>query len=275
MTKHVVIAGYGYLGKELARLFLEHNFRVTVIKRTQIEKVDGINFVYTDICDLKKRHIPQADLAFYLLSPDSFSECEYDKTFVKGISAFCNALNGANVEKIIFSSSTSVYEQKDGSIVNEKTKTNPKMFPGKKILEGEKILESIDIDTFCLRFSGIYGPGRDKIVNTINKVNNLYSFSNRIHKEDACKILFYFANNDIKPGTYIATDCLPEKYINIASWLKICIKPEHQKTKREISNKRLSNAKLLSTGYKFIYPSYREGFQHIKNQLNDQSHPPE
>ncbi len=261
MQERVLIAGFGYLGKKLAQILLEQNYLVYAIKRQKIDDEQNITFIYGDVNDLSADDIPEIDYAFFLLAPNNFSEDNYRRTYIDSLLSFCNIIKKKKVKKVLFSSSTSMYEQTDGSLVSEETNVNPQNFPGRIMLEAENILKDNCENPIIARLSGIYGRERGDIYKTLDNVANPLFYSNRIHQEDACSALLYLMKTEKTHETFIITDSNPEQYKNIATWLERGTKINpHPK---RYSNKRLSNAKLIETGFKFKYPSYKEGLKDI------------
>ena len=261
MQERVLIAGFGYLGRKLAHILIENNYLVYAIKRQKIEDEQNVHLIYSDINNLTADDIPDIDYAFFLLAPNSFNEENYRRTYIDSLLSFCNIMKQKKVKKVIFSSSTSMYEHTDGCIVNEETNVDPQKFPGKIMLEAESILKENCDNPIIARLSGIYGKERGDIYKTLENVANPLFYSNRIHQEDACNALFYLMKKCKTPETIIITDSNPEQYKNIASWLNI--EPKINPNPKRFSNKRLSNAKLIATGFKFKYPSYKEGLSDI------------
>jgi nucleoside-diphosphate-sugar epimerase len=263
MNEKILIAGYGYLGKYLANELVKNNNTVNVIKRSHIDTENGINFIFKDINSIQANDIPDIDYIFYLLAPNSFNEQEYLKTYVNGLTRLCKALKNQHIKRLIFISSTSVYEQNDTSIVDENSAAEPNNFPGKTMLAAEKVLKESKINYIIARLSGIYGPHRPGI--NISRPDEF--FSNRIHVHDACNALIHLMKLKDPYDIYITTDCAPSKYKDIKNWLhQNQIIPNQKPTKRALTNKRLSNKRLLESGFSFTYPSYKEGLKSIITQ---------
>mgnify|MGYP002400673341 CR=1 FL=1 len=63
-------------------------------------------------------------------------------------------------DRFLYVSSTSVYGQADGSVVDETSPTEPLGDSGRTVLEAERLLQALLPSAIGLRFAGIYGPGR-------------------------------------------------------------------------------------------------------------------
>ena len=74
------------------------------------------------------------------------------------------ALKGGNLKRAILFP-VSVYHQMDGSWVDETSPTEPTSFGGKELLAAENALLSSNVPGTVVRFTGIYGPDRTRMIN--------------------------------------------------------------------------------------------------------------
>ncbi len=85
-------------------------------------------------------------------------------TYLDGVEHLLRASEGTELRRIIFTSSSSVYGQTDGSWVDETSPTVPTTESGKVLLEAEtRLLAGCaprNIDATVVRLTGIHGPGR-------------------------------------------------------------------------------------------------------------------
>src|SRR4029077_9380984 len=101
--------------------------------------------------------------------------------------------------KMLFTSSTSVYAQRDSSWVTEESETKPLRETSRILLEVEKLI--LEKGGIVARLAGIYGPGRSalltKFVNgtaTIAPSND--RFVNQVHRDDIASALFLLLNRE-------------------------------------------------------------------------------
>ncbi|MGR6871864.1 SDR family NAD(P)-dependent oxidoreductase [Pseudomonas sp. HK3] len=217
----------------------------------------------------------------YSIASPEFSEEGYDKYYVHGLVHILALLKQqhAQPKRVIFVSSTSVYSQHDGSWVDELTEATPTAFAGRKMLEAESKLQGSDYSHTLVRFSGIYGPGRTRLINQAKGGSHCEPepdlWTNRIHRDDCIGVLEFIIEQDIagKPldELYIGTDSVPTTFFEILEWLKDRIsdvEPDHdvpEATRR--GNKRLSNKRLLKAGYQFKYEYYQKGYEEILTDM--------
>lgn len=101
--------------------------------------------------------------AYLLVAPGSRSR-GYREVYLEGLEHFLRAVGDTGVERVIYTSSSSVYGQDDGSWVDETSPLEPRAEGGKTLLEAERTLlrgaGERGLSATVLRLSGIHGPGR-------------------------------------------------------------------------------------------------------------------
>jgi len=127
-----------------------------------------------------------------------------------------------------------------------------------------------------VRFSGIYGPGRtrmlDQIVAGKGRPAQPQQWSNRIYSEDCAGVLAHlvreFGAGKALESVYIATDSAPVTQHDLRIWLAQQLDVELQdEIVEQKAIRRCSNQRLLDSGYQFLYPSYKEGYQSLIDAL--------
>ncbi|HBM42679.1 MAG TPA: NAD(P)-dependent oxidoreductase, partial [Halomonas sp.] len=126
-----------------------------------------------------------------------------------------------------------------------------------------------------VRFSGIYGPGRDRLIHQVAEGRiaavTPVIYSNRIHRDDCTGILAHLIRCQ-ESGTpladlYLGSDCEPVTLHNVMAWLAKQLKVESTDTMqsplRRRASKRCDNRRILETGYTFRYPTYKEGYAQV------------
>lgn len=195
--QQIVIAGCGYIGAKVARLWKQRGAQVTCLVRTA-EKIPGLQSEgYTagifSLDDPAALALPETSnsIVYYLAPPpgggihDSRARC------------FISALaTSGTPEKIIYMSATSVYSETRGGIVHEESPTEPPAATGKRRLDAEQAFLEYGRQTgtrvIILRVSGIYGPGRLPLMQLTHGHPLLREEesgpSNRIHADDLSAI---------------------------------------------------------------------------------------
>jgi nucleoside-diphosphate-sugar epimerase len=174
---------------------------------------------------------------------------------------------------LLLASSTSVYHQQDGSWVDETSATEPSGFAGRIQLEAETLALASQIPSSVVRFAGIYGPGRERLLSRLRQgyivASDSQNYSNRIHSHDCAGILAHLLAMQQRgvalESHYLAVDCAPTPLREVCEWLASNIGVDPATLQEDAApmrggNKRCSNRRLLQTGYRFVYPDYQAGF---------------
>jgi nucleoside-diphosphate-sugar epimerase len=179
---------------------------------------------------------------------------------------------------IIWVSSTSVYGDCAGGWVDETTKAIPVTFSGEILLQAEKIIKDLPCQSTVVRFSGIYGPGRSRLLSQVRSGRGRpqmpQQWSNRIHADDCGGVLAHLINlfESGKPieQVYLASDCQPVTQHEIRRWLAQRLSVDLVEESVAVGLvRRCSNRLLLESGFNFKYPSFREGYAAlIENESN-------
>ena len=214
-----------------------------------------------------------ANTLVYSLAADSFNEESYLNAYVTGLNNTIQACDFGQIKRLIFISSTAVYHQNDGSQVDELSPTAPQRFNGKVMLEAEKLALATGVGT-ALRLSGIYGPGRLRLIDRVGKGHcsdeSSAIWSNRIHVEDCAGVIAHLVKQDSLPEIILGSDSLPATSTDVETFIaeqlgieKQYADPNSKRPKRIAGSKRCDNRMLLGTGYQFTHPDYRSGYKSL------------
>lgn len=275
----ILIIGCGAIGFKLATLLSKNNLTVVGLKRTvPVQKPDKWDLFLADIAIEKElEKLPtDFDQVFFIVSPNQRGEESYRKIYQTGLTNLIKHFTKSNSKPHwIFVSSTCVYHQSQGEWVDEKSATQPISITSKLIYEAEQTLLSNYPASTIVRFSGIYGPNRRRLIEIANshpiiQYHPSY-FTNRIHEQDCIGILQFLLQQKLNgvylENYYLASDDKPVTQWEIITWLteKMQVKPPMVKPKENFSsmNKRCSNQRLKTLGYQFQFPSYEDGYKKI------------
>lgn len=208
------------------------------------------------------------------LTPSNYGEQGYRDSYLACAEALVEIMpNYSPSSRIIFVSSTSVYPENSGNWVTENSDCNASSVTGKVLVEAENALANSDIRHCNLRFSGIYGPGRTRLIEMTKSgriaPNSPRHWTNRIHADDCAGVLDFLLTlpDEKMPDCLIGTDCNPvpkhdvQKFIANELEVDVPSAIENPGDNQMETGKRCSNKLLLELGYKFLYPGYREGFR--------------
>jgi nucleoside-diphosphate-sugar epimerase len=273
---NVLIAGCGYVGSALAERLVADGLRVWGLRRSPKRLPERVHPVPADLSDPDSLAALPKDLdyIFYTAAAGGYDENRYRTAYVEGPRNLLAALKRQQhpIKHLFFTSSTGVYAQQDGEWVDEASPTEPAHFSGTALLEGEGVFRDGPYPSTSVRLGGIYGPGR---LQTLERVRDRVvtcpaepTYVNLIHRDDCAGVLHHLMRVESPDEVYLGVDCKPAERGAMYRWLANLLGVPEPPTegaepdgRRARGNKRCSNARLLATGYTFLFPTYREGFQ--------------
>lgn len=269
----ILIAGCGDVGTALSIQLSDQGHSVYGLRRSIKTLPDSITPIAADLYDTKTlKNLPEIDILVYCAAPSRGVKDAYQRTYIDGFSNLLQALPCAP-KHCFFTSSTSVYAQDNHQWIDESSETLPISEKGKLMLCAEQQVQALSLQSTIIRFSGIYGPGREHLINQVKSgkglKNNKLQYSNRIHRADCASIINHLINLLIKnvkiAPLYLASDNLPTPISEVMSWLAQQTKTTASdfSIERNTPSKRCDNKQLLDTGYSFLYPNYKLGYQEI------------
>jgi nucleoside-diphosphate-sugar epimerase len=241
----------------------------------------GIKPLVADITrgpDLAKLPAP-FDWVVNTVSSEKGGEEEYREVYLNGTRNLIEWLAPTPIKKYVYTSSTSVYGQTNGSLVKESSPTEPASPTSRLLVETEKlILDAAQAKKFpavILRVAGIYGPERGHLFlqylrNEARIAGKGERFLNMIHRDDLVSVIIAALKSGRPGEVYNATDDEPVAQIHFFRWLSetlgkwmppFATEEESSGRKRGLTNKKVSNRKLrMELGVGFKYPTFRQGY---------------
>lgn len=272
----ILIAGCGDVGRALGERLASEGHRVIGLRRSAQALPHGMETLSADLCDpAALAGLPKdVSVLYYTAAADSFEEQAYRNAYPVGLCNVLDALAGAALRKVFFVSSTGVYGQRDGEWVSEDSTTEPTGFSGRVLLEAEARLAALTVPASAVRFGGIYGPGRNRLIERVRdgaSCSGTTLWTNRIHRDDCAALLHHLLHVQDLHDVYLGVDCEPSPQCRVMDWLAARIgvpRPPRAEAgeRRRGGNKRCSNRRVLASGYRFIYPSFREGYTQVLEQ---------
>jgi len=270
----VLIAGCGYVGSRLAGLLVESGAEVFALRRRPSADLLGVTTLCADLTDPETlATLPRSlDAVVFCPSPSSPDFHGYSRIFIDGLRNLTEALSAHERPpgRLIFTSSTAVYGQSNGEWVDETSPTRPRRFNGKVLLEAEKLLHDGPLSGCVMRLGGIYGPGRVRRIEQVRAGEvrldpGAPHYTNRIHLEDAARSLVHLLTLRSVAPVYLVTDNEPAPDNDVLRFIAAELGlPEppmaESPTPRRSGSKRCRNDRLIASGYRLAYPSYRDGY---------------
>ena len=270
----VLIAGCGDVGTALGLTLCRSGHDVFGARRSAHRLPAPLRPLPVDVTDrtLLERTIPGVDVVVYAVAAGRRDEGAYRRAYVDGVSALLDVLEerAEPPRRVFFVSSTSVYGQRDGAWIDETAPLQPRGFAGESLVAGERRMLASPIPATVVRFAGIYGPGRGWLVKRARAgaccVGEPPKFTNRIHRDDCAGVLAHLITREWLDDVYIGVDDAPVEECEVLEWLADRLgAPAPRRVRSDEagaqgSGKRCSNARLRASGYRFRYPTYREGY---------------
>jgi nucleoside-diphosphate-sugar epimerase len=212
------------------------------------------------------------DYVVVATSAGEFSQQRYQQVYVEGLQNVLAALL-KSPKRLILVSSTSVYHQQQGEWVDELSATQAAGFAGQAQLDAEALLLASHINSTVVRFAGIYGPGRNRLIQQVIAGEGCSLdpplYSNRIHRDDAAGLIAYLLDQDCRgvklESCYLGVDSCPAPLAEVKQWIagQLGFTKDHLSCSQQNSrrtSKRCSNQRIRDLGYQLIYPDYRSGY---------------
>ena len=260
----LLIAGAGDTGSRLAALAADSRMDVLALRRREMPATaaagPGLRALRADLrtgdgfAAIPKR----LDALVFCAAPDERTEAAYRALYRDGMRRL---LDRAEIGRVLFVSSTAVFAEDDGGAVDEDAVADAAAFNGRVLLEAERELDAHP-DAAAFRASGIYGPGRERMWNRARRDEpGEPRWTNRIHVEDVASALLHLLRAPRLARVYCGNDDAPALEHEVIDGLRARLGlPALGAAAGPITGKRVSNARLRSTGWTPRFPSWREGY---------------
>lgn len=273
MASPVLIVGCGDLGGAVADLLSQQGCAVTGTRRGHGSVPDGVQLLRADVTDaasLARLASVKPEILLYCVAADAQTDESYKSHYVDGLRNVLAVLMPLHILRhVFFVSSTRVYGQQTDGWLDEHTPAQPSDFGGLRLREAESLLHTLDIPSTILRLSGIYGPGRTRLLQLAQTpeawpLRN--SWTNRIHRDDAaafitCCVIKADRGESLE-SICLVTDSRPVPQYEVLKWLaaKQGVDVDAVQTPPVEGGKRLSNRRMLNSGISLRYPDYQTGY---------------
>jgi nucleoside-diphosphate-sugar epimerase len=278
-----LVIGCGYVGTPLAQRLLALGHEVWGIRRTAESCASltalGIKPFAADISQpgaLDALPTP-FDWIVNVISSDKGGPPEYRQVYLEGNRNLIGWARQRPAKKIVYTSSTSVYAQNDGSAVKESSPAEPQTETSQILLQSEKLLleAAPAVPSVVLRVSGIYGPERGHLfkqylANEAKIPGQGARIINMIHRDDLVETIVAALKNGRPGETYNVTDDEPVSLLHFYRWLSETLgkwmppfvaEEETADRKRAVTSKKVQNRKMkIELGLQLKYPTFRQGY---------------
>lgn len=278
----VLIIGCGDIGRRVAARW--HDVPVTglVSSAASAEQLQttGITPLRANLdypADLKDLPLKDA-LVFYFAPPPPTGTTD------PRVQHFLAAIDPAHLPgRIVYISTSGVYGDRGGEVVNEDTPPNPQVDRARRRYDAEQQLRRFGqehgVAVVILRVGGIYGPGRLPRMRLEDRVpiihEHLAPSTNRIHSEDLAQICVAAAKRGQADAIYNVSDGtdsnMTEYFNTVADFLKLPRPPtiDWEEAERSLSagmlsylkeSRRMDNRRMIEElGITLQYPTLEAG----------------
>jgi nucleoside-diphosphate-sugar epimerase len=266
----VLIAGCGYVGEAAANAFHERGWEVEGWTRSAESAAKLSDRPYpVHAVDVTDRSAVSAasgefDVVIHCVSSRGGREEQYRRLYFQGAQNLLRAFPRAT---LLFTSSTSVYAQKDGSVVDECSPAEPRHEKGKILRETEELV--LAAGGIVARLAGIHGPHRSVFLSRVLEGRTPPEgddrFINQVHRDDIVSALLLVADRraECRGEIFNVVADEPVKASAAYEWLSTQVKmplvsdaADAGQRKRGDSNKQVSNRKLRALGWAPRYPTF-------------------
>ncbi|MEQ4616910.1 MAG: NAD-dependent epimerase/dehydratase family protein [Corticimicrobacter sp.] len=271
--KTLLLAGAGDLAQRAAGHFLARfpNARVIGVRRQPPPTAGHIEWLAGDLTDPACIAALPSGIThiLYTATPDARDADAYRRIFITAPDILLAGLDATALERLLFVSSTAVYADDcmdttaAPAWTDEQTQAEPDSFNGQILLEAEQhFQQQLPARTVTLRCAGLYGPGRTHLLRRLLAGHAHVPpvarprWINRIHIEDAARACVHLLALPEAASCYIGSDGQPQSmrtfYEALASMLGAPAPAEDAQP--HTCGKRLSNARLLASGFELHWP---------------------
>ncbi|MEK0437589.1 MAG: dTDP-glucose 4,6-dehydratase [Verrucomicrobiota bacterium] len=226
----IAVLGCGYVGAEFARQAKAAGHEVLGIVRSEASRdklrAEGLVAEAFDLYAGDWARLPkQFDAVVYAASTGGGGPEAYALAYDVGVKRALAWARGVGAQAFAFTSSTGVYRQDDGTLVDEESVVGGAP-TADAILGGERaVLASGFAKARVLRFGGLYGPGRHHLVDQLRRGENVIGgrvdhYINYLHRDDAASsVLAALVGGPAGARVYNVGDGCPVTKEALARWI--------------------------------------------------------
>ncbi len=276
----VLVAGCGWLGAAIGRALVARGDRVVGVRRDPASAGAlarlGIEPLVLDLAAPGAvARIPAADAVIACQAAGREGVEAYRAAYLLATGALLEAAARDGAGAFVYTGSTGVFGQRDGSEVREETPLAPAGPAADVLAEAEALVrtapERCGVPARVVRLSGLYGPGR---AGTIERVRSGAlalgpgdgAFMNFCHLEDAVAFALGALARGAPGAVYHGTDASPPRRREVVAWIaaRLGIEPPRSAGPgdRAGPDRRVSSvATRAALGIALRFPTFREGFE--------------
>jgi nucleoside-diphosphate-sugar epimerase len=277
-----LIVGCGYVGLPLGIELVRRGHEVFGLRRHASPELEqhGIKPLTLDITEREavlKINGP-FDWVVNAVSSTRGGVEDYRAVYLEATRHLIDLFTRFPIRRYVYTSSTSVYAQTDGSWVTEESPTEPQSETSRVLVKTEqRVLAATLASNFpaiILRVAGIYGPDRGHLFQQFLRgearlTGDGSRLINMIHRDDVVTAIMAALEFGVPGKIYNVADDEPVTQREFFTWLSdelaMPMAPsaaqQEISRKRGVTNKRVSNRKLRQElECELKYPTFRQGY---------------
>jgi nucleoside-diphosphate-sugar epimerase len=274
---HVLVAGCGWLGTEIARRLVLRGERVTGVRRDPARAAAlaalGVEPLSVDLsAPGAESRLPEVDAIVACQSASADGEAAYRAAYLDANRALLAAAARVGARAFVYTGSTGVFGQRDGSEVDEGTPPAPSSPAARVLVEAERLVAGGGgggLRASVVRLSGLYGPGRTGIVERVRGGALSLgpgddAWMNFCHLEDAVRFVLAALERSAPCAIHHGSDAAPARRREVVEWIaaRLGVEPRRGEAAPPGPNRRISSARTREAlGVALAYPSFREGLE--------------
>lgn len=272
---HVLVAGCGWLGTALARRLVERGDRVTGIRRDPTRaaalRALGVEPLALDLsAPGAAERLPTVDAIVACQAAGGDGADAYRAAYVDANRALLAAAARGGARALVYTGSTGVFGQRDGSDVDESTPPAPASPSAAVLVEAEALVRgaaSGALRAAVVRLSGLYGPGRTGLAERVRSGKLALgpgddAWMNFCHLDDAIAFVLAALERGEGGAIYHGSDAEPARRREVVEWIAARLgipAPRTGEPAAGPSRRIRSERTRAALGVTLAYPSFREG----------------
>lgn len=275
---HVLIAGCGWLGREIARRVVAGGGRVTAVRRdparAEALRAPGVEPLALDLAAPgAEGRLPRFDAVVASQAAGGEGPEAYRRAYLEASRPLLDAAARWGA-RFVYTGSTGVFGQRTGEDVDEGTPPAPAS-PAAEVLVAaeEQVLAAAraGVAASLVRLSGLYGPGRVGILERVASGRLALGpgddcWMNFCHLEDAAAAVLGALARAEAGAILHASDAEPARRREVIEWIaaRLGVSPQRDDTPFLGPNRRVLGWRSRERlGIALTYPSFRDGLSAI------------
>jgi nucleoside-diphosphate-sugar epimerase len=277
---HVLVAGCGWLGSAVAARLASRGERVTGIRRdparAEALRQLGVEGLALDLAAPgAEGRIPPVEAIVACQAATADGEGAYRAAYLDANRTLLEAARRVGARVLVYTGSTGVFGQSDGSDVDERAQPAPASATARVLVEAERLVSGAAdgrLRTAIVRLSGLYGPGRTGIVERVRSGRHALgpgddAWMNFCHLEDAVAFALAALDRGAPGAIYHGSDAAPARRGEVVAWIaqRLGIPPPRTDAPAPPGPNRriLSEWTRAELGVTLAFPSFRDGLAAI------------